>query len=108
MVKERDGLFEGEAVLLLNKGKRGLLRVVFGRTLLLMLLLSLQVGLLIAAFLRLEEYYYGSALTASLMVSLLVINKPGDATAKITWILLIFLVPVLSKGCVRVLIIWIC
>ena len=96
MVKERDGLFEGEAVLLLNKGKRGLLRVVFGRTLLLLLLLSLQVGLLIAAFLRLEEYYYGSALTASLMVSLLVINKPGDATAKITWILLIFLVPVLG------------
>jgi len=85
---------EKESVLLLHRGKRGLLRLVFSRTGVIVLLLAAQVLLLLAAFRRLGEYYYGSALTASLLASLVVINRPGDPVSKITWILLFFGVPV--------------
>ena len=96
MANKRERNFEEEAVLLLHQSKRGLFRLVFGRTGLIFLLLLIQIGLLILAFARIGEYYYGSAALASLIGSLLVINKPGDPTTKITWILLIFLVPVLG------------
>ena len=86
-----------EAVLLLNKGKRGLLRMIFGRTMVIILLLVLQVVLLAAAFLRLGEYYYGFAALAALMVSLAVVNRRRQNPAmKITWILLIMAAPVFA------------
>lgn len=94
MAKKKNGHLEEDAVLLLHRGRRGLLRLVFSRTGVVLLLLAAQVVLLLAAFYRLGEYYYGSALTASLLASLVVINRPGEPTMKITWILLMFLVPV--------------
>jgi len=97
MAKWKEHPLEEGAVLLLNKGKRGVLRVVFGRTLVILLLLVLQIFLLLSAFMRLGEYYYGSAVTASLIFSLVVVNKRNEDPAfKITWILLIFLLPVLG------------
>ena len=96
MATKREKQREEEAVLLLHQGRQGLIRLIFGRTGLILLLLLLQIGLLVLAFARIGEYYYGSAAVASLVGSLLVINKPGDPTAKITWILLIFLLPVLG------------
>ena len=93
MEKRSDHRMEKESVLLLHRGKRGLLRLVFSRTGVVVLLLAAQVLLLLAAFMRLGEYYYGSALTASLLVSLVVINRPGDPVSKTTWILLFFLMP---------------
>ena len=96
MANKRERNFEEEAVLLLHRSKRGLLRLFFGRTGLICLLLLIQIGLLILAFARIGEYYYGSAALASLIGALLVINKPGDPNTKITWILLIFLLPVLG------------
>lgn len=98
MAKERtrERNFEEDAVLLLHRGRRGLFHLLFERTGLILLLLLLQIGLLVLAFVRIGEYYYGSALTASLIASLVVINKPGDPTIKITWLLLIFLLPVLG------------
>lgn len=97
MAKDRENHGEGEAVLLLNKGKRGLLRMVFGRTMVIILLLALQVGLLAAAFLRLGEYYYGFAALAAVGVSLTVVNRRRQNPAiKITWILLIMAAPVFA------------
>lgn len=97
MAKNREDHSEGEAVLLLNKGKRGLLRMIFGRTMVIILLLVLQVVLLAAAFLRLGEYYYGFAALAALMVSLAVVNRRRQNPAmKITWILLIMAAPVFA------------
>ena len=43
MTQEKKTSHRDEAVLLLNKGKRGLLRVVFGRTAMVILLLVVQV-----------------------------------------------------------------
>lgn len=98
--KERSGARkvhrEKDAVLLLNRGKTGLLRLAFSRTGVVLGLLAIQFLLLFAAFVRLGEYYYGSAATASLIVSLVVVKRPGDPNVKITWIMLIFLLPVLG------------
>lgn len=96
MAKERDGHFEEDAVLLLNKGKRGLLRMVFGRTMVIIVLLAVQVVLLLVGFLRLGELYYGSALAASLVVALVVISRKANPSIKITWIFLILVVPVFA------------
>ncbi len=97
MAKNREGRGDGEAVLLLNKGKRGLLRMVFGRTMVIILLLALQVALLAAAFLRLGEYYYSFAALAAVAVSLTVVNRRRQNPAmKITWILLIMAAPVFA------------
>lgn len=96
MDREGESRFEDGHVLLLHKGKRGLMRMVFGRTMVIILLLAIQVLLLFAAFYRLGEYYFGSAILLSLVVSLVIINRPGKPTVKITWILLITLAPVFA------------
>lgn len=85
-----------EDILLLEKGKRGLLRLLFGRTGVVILLLAVQVYLLFAAFMRLGEYYYTAALVLSLVLALVVTSRQGDPTIKITWILLFMVAPVFA------------
>ena len=88
---------DGEAVLLLNKGKKGLLRLIFGRTGVVIALLAVQAGLLALGFFRLGKYmFYGGSMLLALAVVLVVINKPANPYAKITWILLIMLAPVFA------------
>ena len=94
MATSKRDMREDDGILLLRRGKIGLMRLLFSRTGVVLVLLAAQALLLAAAFVRLREYYYGSALTASLLTSLMVINRPGDPTVKITWILLFFLLPV--------------
>ncbi|MDE7010354.1 MAG: PLDc N-terminal domain-containing protein, partial [Oscillospiraceae bacterium] len=95
MATEKKAQLEEGAVLLLNKGRRGLLRLVFGRTAVIIVLLLAQVALLLAGFAWLgEKYVYGGSLAAALIAALVVINRPGSPEAKITWILLITLLPV--------------
>lgn len=86
-----------ETVLLLNKGRRGLLRLIFGRTAVIILLLAVQAALLFVGFFRLGKYVvYGSSMLAALVVILAVVNRRGNPAAKITWILLIMLAPVFA------------
>ena len=88
---------KNDAVLLLNKGKRGLGRLIFGRTALVLALLAVQTGLLFWGFIRLGEYLvYGGSLLLSLAVVLVLVNKPGSPAIKITWIILIMLAPVFA------------
>ena len=95
MATEKKAQLEEGAVLLLNKGRRGLLRLVFGRTAVIIALLLAQVALLLAGFVWLgERYVYGGSLAAAFIAALVVINRPGNPEAKITWILLITLLPV--------------
>lgn len=96
MPKERKNLDE-EAVLLLNKGKRGLFRLIFGRTTIVILLLAVQLLLLFIFFYRLRDYFfYGGSMLVGLIVALIVVNRPGNPASKITWIILIMLAPVFA------------
>ena len=84
---------------LLKKGKRGVLNVIFGRTALVVLTLALQVGLLAALFNSLQEYmpyYYVLLVVLDGAVILHLVNRNSEPYAKITWILLVVLVPPLG------------
>ena len=79
---------------LLKKGKRGILNVIFGRTMLVVLTMALQIALLIFIFSSLQSmqsmlpiYYVLMILLYGAMI-LHLVNKNTEPTSKITWILL--------------------
>lgn len=97
MAGEKRNPSEGERVLLLNKGKRGLGRLIFGRTGVILLLLAVQCLMLLDGFVWLGEYVvYGGSMLLSLAVALVVVNRPKNPAVKITWIILIMLAPVFA------------
>ena len=86
---------------LLKKGKRGLFRTVFSRSGLFAILILVQLGLLISIFGYFTDFatHYFAVTTVLYGGSVLyVINSRTNPTAKITWIVLIMLVPVLGVG----------
>ena len=73
MTEERKQRLDEEAVLLLNKGKKGLLRLIFGRTGVVIALLAAQAGLLFWGFFRLGKYmFYSGSMLLALAVVLVV------------------------------------
>ena len=63
MAKEKHSSWEEDAVLLLDKGKRGFFRLIFGRTTVVVLLLAVQFILLFVGFYHLRDYtYYGGSM----------------------------------------------
>lgn len=82
---------------LVQKGRRGLLRAVFGRTTVILVLLVLQILLLIGYFFTLEQYipiYMGSMTIVAAAMLIYLLNKPGDPSIKLTWAFVIALFPV--------------
>ncbi len=82
---------------LLKKGRKGAVKLIFSRMGIVLLLLALNVGILFAAFARFENflphiYGGGAALTLGMVIHL--INSRMDPTAKITWLIVIMLLPV--------------
>ena len=97
MAKEKRNFWDEEAVLLLNKGKQGIFRLIFGRTTVVIALLAVQFILLFVGFYRLRDYtYYGGSLLVGLIVALIVVNRKGNPAVKITWIMLIMMAPVFA------------
>lgn len=84
---------------LLKKGKRGVIRVIFGRTGLVLLLFFLQVGLLFSIFrwfAALVPHLFGGAILFTAIMVVYLLNSDLDNSAKITWLVTIALVPVLG------------
>ena len=95
-IRARSGQDNDERLLLLQKGKRGILNVIFGRTMLIVLMLAAQIALLVLLFSSLRSwmpYYYSLILVLYGALILHLVNKPTEPTTKITWILLVVLVP---------------
>ena len=83
----------------LKKAKRGLFRVIFSRTWMMILLILLQIGFLIAMTSWLGKYTeYVSALIMALRVGVLIfiINSEGNPAFKMTWILCVMVFPVVG------------
>ena len=78
-----------DKVLLLEKGKRGFLQVIFGRTGVVIALLVAQIVLLMALFLgpvaEHLSYFYGAIVLASACIVIHLANQPGDPSVKLTW-----------------------
>ena len=82
---------------LLNKSKKGLLRIVFSRTGLIALLLVIQVALLVGIFIYSREYLpYFYVVDAVFTIAMLIylLNSSHDPSAKITWLVVIMMLPV--------------
>ncbi len=85
---------------LLKKGQKGILKMIFGRMSIVLLLLVLNVGILFAVFSWFEEFLphiYGGTAVFTVGMVLYLINSRMDPTAKITWLIVIMLLPVFGS-----------
>lgn len=84
-------------ILLLEKEKRGVLNIIFGRTTVVILLLLFQFFVLFSFFAFLGEYIviaFGSSLTFSIVMIILLINRSMNPAMKLTWAILILALPI--------------
>ena len=81
----------------LDRGKRGILSIVFGRTGILLILILLQMGILLVGFRFLSNYifaFYGGSIFLGFILSVYLINRKGNPAFKIAWMVPILTVPV--------------
>jgi cardiolipin synthase len=82
---------------LVQKGKRGIFSVIFGRTTLILLLLLLQCALMVTAISYLGQYFYiafGGFTLISAVNMMFILNTDDDPTIKLSWCILIGIVPI--------------
>lgn len=85
---------------LLKKGQKGIPAILFSRLFLILLLLVLQVALILGTiywFEGLLPHVYGSSFLISVVMVLFLINSRLDPTAKITWLVVILVLPVFGS-----------
>ena len=88
---------EQGGISLLTKSKKGFLSLIFSRLGLILALLLLQIVLLVCIFCWFEEFLphiYGGSIVFSVVMVLYLLNTRIDPTAKITWLIVIMLLPV--------------
>ena len=98
-VKDRVRVFEDGGIRLLKKGKRGIIRAIFGRTGLVLVLFFVQVLLLFSVFrwfTALVPHLLGGSIAFTAVMVIYLLNSDMDNSAKITWLVVIALVPVLG------------
>lgn len=91
--------FEWDKVLILEKGKKGLHRVIFGRSLLIVLSFLIQFGLFFLLFVFLSQHLIvtiGAYVLCIAILELIIINKEGNPATKISWIVVTTVVPVVG------------
>lgn len=84
----------------MGKGKKGLFRVLYGRTIFILLLLSIQIAVLVMVFRFLEQYMvyiYGGFTFLTVIVMLHIINDRTNPMYKISWIVPVLLIPVFGS-----------
>ncbi len=88
---------ENPGMRLLKKGQKGVIHAVFSRLGLIVVLLALQIFALFGVFQWFEEllpHIFGGTILFTVMMVLWLLNSELDPTAKITWLIVIMLLPV--------------
>ncbi len=88
---------QGSGLSLLKKGQKGIMHALFSRVGIMLVLLVLQALMLLGLFLWFQEFLphvLGGTVLFMLVMVLYLINSTLDPTAKITWLIVIMLVPV--------------
>ncbi len=88
---------ENDGIKLLKKGQNGLIHALFSRLGLMLLLLLLKISIIIVLFLKFENYipHFTVISTAiSIIIVLCLLNNKMDPTAKITWLIIMLVIPV--------------
>lgn len=85
------------SVKLLNKGKKGVLRMIFGRFGIVLLLLLLQIVVLIGLFFKFRYLAYNYVALTGIFYFIMIIvliNSRHDDSSKITWLIIMLLMPI--------------
>ena len=88
---------ENKGLRLLKKGQKGIIHAVFSRLGIILLLLILQIFFLVGVFYwfgDLVPHFWGGTILFSACMVLYLINSRIDPTAKITWLIVIMLMPI--------------
>ena len=88
---------ENKGLRLLKKGQKGIIHAVFSRLGIILLLLILQILFLVGVFYwfgDLVPHFWGGTILFSACMVLYLINSRIDPTAKITWLIVIMLMPI--------------
>lgn len=91
--------FEDGGLRLLKKGQKGIIHAIFSRFGLVLVLLLLQVGVLFSIFRwfgNLLPHYFGSSVIVSAAMVIYLLNSKMDNSAKITWMVVISILPVVG------------
>ncbi len=86
--------------LLLDQSKRSAMRTLFSRFGLVVLLLLTQFALLFTTFRWFASFiphFFGSSMIFNLVMVILIINSRADASAKVTWLIVILILPVFGS-----------
>ena len=82
---------------LLKQGQNGIIRAVFSRMGLFLLLMLLQVAFLASVYQRFREFrphIFGGTVLFTVIMVIYLLNCHRDPTAKITWLVVVMLTPV--------------
>ncbi len=88
---------ENAGLRLLKKGQKGFFRLIFSRLGIIIVLLACNILLLLSAFGRFNEFLphlFGGSTLFSVVMILYLLNTDMNPSAKITWLILIMLLPV--------------
>ena len=88
---------DDNSILLLEKGKRGLLQIIFGRTGIIIVSLIVQILFLFLAFYKLEgamPYFWGGNTLLSAAIVLSLFGNDDNPTIKLTWFFILSVLPV--------------
>ena len=82
---------------LLEKSQRGLVKALFGRTGIIVLMLVVQIALLVVVYQQFYDFVpqlYTAMVVISIIAVFYLLNNSIDPSAKITWLIIIIVVPV--------------
>lgn len=85
---------------LLHKGRRGVLRGIFSRTTVIVLLIILQLGFLFLTYAWMEQYRVWITILEGIFaiaIVLYLVNSEMDAISRMTWLILIMIAPLLGS-----------
>lgn len=94
------GKVKGKTLRLLKKGHKGLVYALFSRFGLVVLMLLVQVALIVVFYNIFKEFvphYYGFSMVFTAVMVLVLINSRMDPSSKVTWLIIIMIMPVF--GC---------
>lgn len=97
--EQEENNLESMGMRLLERGKQGMAHIVFSRMGMILLLMVLQVFVIAGIFLWFGQYLphiFGVEIAFIILMTLYLLNSEIDPTAKITWLVLIMITPVVG------------
>jgi len=83
----------------LQKGKQKVLKIIFGRTMIILVLFLIQFALIASVVRYFSQYipvFFGGYMAFALAIVLIIINKEGNPEVKLSWSIITMLLPVVG------------